>query len=171
MGHYNWNWKENCTFLWIGDCLSFTDPGMVEFFKLFLTVLEVLNERVLNKRIHKTASKQICVSKCNLCYTFMHLFFEAIQQYELLHGWMHCLVLQSSHAFLQMKLQSFVGLSEQTIHGVWQTLVVLLIHFLSLTSLVSGERSRHVGRTSSNVLFWQRLHLNVFLQLSSICVD
>ena len=47
-----------------------------------------------------------------------------------------CLVLQGSHAFFQMELQSLVGLGEQTIHGVRQALVVLLIHLLSLTSLV-----------------------------------
>ena len=52
------------------------------------------------------------------------------------------LVLQGSHAFLQMELQSFIGLSEQTIHRVRQTLVVLLVHFLSLTSLMSVRRER-----------------------------
>lgn len=66
-----------------------------------------------------------------------------------------CLILQGSHAFFQMELQSFIGLGEQTIHSVWQTLVVLLIHFLSLTSLMSREEENQTvrGMSASNFLF------------------
>lgn len=84
-----------------------------------------------------------------------------------------CLVLQGSHAFFQMELQSFIGLSEQTIHGVWQTLVVLLIHFLSLTSLMSREREPD-GEAHVIIKFslWHRLYLGAFTELiKHLCMD
>lgn len=38
-----------------------------------------------------------------------------------------------------MKLQPLVGLGEQAVDGVRQALVVLLVHFLPLTGLVSRD--------------------------------
>lgn len=49
MGHLG----DNCIFQWLGDYLSLTDPGVVEFFKLFLAILEVLNKGVLDKKIRR----------------------------------------------------------------------------------------------------------------------
>lgn len=54
-----------------------------------------------------------------------------------------CLVLQGGHALFQMELQSFIGLGEETIHGVRQTLVVLLVHFLPLPSLTIREMTSY----------------------------
>lgn len=80
------------------------------------------------------------------------------QQHELLLDkcvrWLH-LVLQSSHALLQMELQPLVGFGEQTIDGVRQALVVLFVHLLSLTSLTSKEGEALV--TASDTVRWVSL--------------
>lgn len=91
---------------WFGG--SLTDPGVVEFFKLFLTILQVLNKAVLERR---TSLLIYLLIKQN-----------EQQQHELLLQKCMCtvcyLVLQRSHAFLQMELQPLVGFGEQTIDGV-----------------------------------------------------
>lgn len=77
------------------------------------------------------------------------------QQHELLlDKWFH-LVLQGSHALLQMELQPLVGFGEQTIDGVRQALVVLFVHLLSLTSLTSKEGQALV--TYSDTVCWGSL--------------
>lgn len=96
---------------------------MVEFLQLFLTILQVLDKAVLEMKIRKTCQKvmqkrQLLLDKC-----VRRLY----------------LVLQGSHALLQMELQPLVGFGEQTIDGVRQALVVLFVHLLSLTSLTSKE--------------------------------
>jgi len=45
------------------------------------------------------------------------------------------LLLERCHPLLQMELKSLVGLCEEPVHRVRQTLVVLFIHLLSLSSL------------------------------------
>lgn len=85
---------------------------MVEFFKLFLTILQVLNKAVLERR-----------SSIRIIYTINLLLKQnEQQQQELLMEKCVCtlcyLVLQGSHAFLQMELQPLVGFGEQTIDGV-----------------------------------------------------
>lgn len=50
------------------------------------------------------------------------------------------LVLQRSHSLLQVQLEPLVGLREKFIHRLGQTLVVLLVHLLALTSLQSQTR-------------------------------
>lgn len=137
---------------------------MVEFFKLFLAIFKILNKRVLDKKIRKSSEQRrpiqrpmwnMCVCVCSI-----HFFCGALTTVMWASAsWRYehrsCLILQGSHAFFQMELQSFIGLSEQTIHSVWQTLVVLLIHFLSLTSLMSREEENQTvrGMSASNFLF------------------
>lgn len=45
------------------------------------------------------------------------------------------LLLQSSHPLLQVELETLVGLGEQSVHRVRETLVVLFVHLFSLSSL------------------------------------
>lgn len=71
---------------------------------------------------------------------------------------MPCLVLQGGHALLQVELQPFVGLREQTVHGVRQTLVVLLVHFLPLTSLKS-KTGRTEGKRNNFVTFFSLIQI------------
>lgn len=110
---------------------SLTDPGVMEFFKLFLTILQVLNKAVLENR------------KSNIIIYTIHLLIKQNHQHKLLLEKCMCtdwyLILQGGHAFLQMELQPLIGFGEQTIDGVWQALVVLFVHLLSLTSLMSRE--------------------------------
>lgn len=51
------------------------------------------------------------------------------------------LLLQSSHPLLQVELQTFVGLCEESVHSVWEPLVMLLVHFFPLSSLKTFVRS------------------------------
>lgn len=45
------------------------------------------------------------------------------------------LVLQRRHALLQVQLQPLIGLGQQLVDSLRQTLVVLFVHLLSLTRL------------------------------------
>lgn len=79
----------------------------MEFFKLFLTILQVLNKAVLESR-----TSNIILDTINL------LIKQNEQQLEKCVCTVCYLVLQGSHAFLQMELQPFIGFGEQTIDSV-----------------------------------------------------
>lgn len=84
----------------------------MEFFKLFLTILQVLNKAVLESR-----TSNIIIYTINLL-----IKPNEQQQPERLLGECVCtvcyLVLQGGHAFLQMELQPLVGFGEQPIDSV-----------------------------------------------------
>lgn len=81
----------------------------MEFFKLFLTILQVLNKAVLESRTS------------NIIIYTIHLLIKQNEQQQLLEKYVCTvcyLVLQGGHAFLQMELQPLVGFGEQPIDGV-----------------------------------------------------
>lgn len=81
----------------------------MEFFKLFLTILQVLNKAVLESRTS------------NIIIYTIRLLIKQNEQQQLLEKYVCTvcyLVLQGGHAFLQMELQPLVGFGEQPIDGV-----------------------------------------------------
>lgn len=116
---------------------------MVEFFQLFLTILQVLDKAVLEMKTRKTCQNVMQERQQH----HDGLLDECVRRFHL--------VLQGSHALLQMELQPLVGFGEQTIDGVRQALVVLFVHLLSLTSLTSKEGEALV--TYSDTIRWVSL--------------
>lgn len=53
------------------------------------------------------------------------------------------LLLQSRHSLLQVQLQTLVGLGEESVHRVRQTLVVLFVHLFPLTGLQPQNTRLH----------------------------
>ncbi len=51
------------------------------------------------------------------------------------------LILQSRHSLFEMKLESLIGLRKELVHCLRQTLVVLLIHLLSLPCLYEQKNN------------------------------